>query len=86
MRYLVDELEALGFTWAYRVVNARAFGIPQRRQRVLLLASALKTHDPHCSVAMLERTRRPFREVGCAGSTGLKGCAAWAGPSMPFRP
>ena len=25
MRYLVDELEALGFTWAYRVVDARAF-------------------------------------------------------------
>jgi DNA (cytosine-5)-methyltransferase 1 len=44
MRYLVDELEGLGFTWAYRVVNARAFGIPQRRQRVLLLAS--RSEDP----------------------------------------
>lgn len=44
MRYLVDELEDLGFTWAYRVVNARAFGIPQRRQRVILLAS--RTEDP----------------------------------------
>lgn len=44
MRYLVDELEQLGFTWAYRVVDARAFGIPQRRQRVLLVAS--RTEDP----------------------------------------
>jgi DNA (cytosine-5)-methyltransferase 1 len=44
MRYLVDQLESLGFTWAYRVVDARAFGIPQRRQRVLLLAS--RTDDP----------------------------------------
>src|SRR5262249_21420886 len=44
MRYLVDELEALGFTWAYRVVDARAFGIPQRRKRVLLLAS--RSDDP----------------------------------------
>jgi DNA (cytosine-5)-methyltransferase 1 len=44
MRYLVDELEELGFTWAYRVVDARAFGIPQRRHRVLLLAS--RTEDP----------------------------------------
>ena len=44
MRYLVDELEALGFTWAYRVVDARAFGIPQRRQRVILLAS--RSEDP----------------------------------------
>lgn len=44
MRYLVDELEELGFTWAYRVVDTRAFGLPQRRQRVLLLAS--RTEDP----------------------------------------
>ena len=44
MRYLVDELESLGFTWAYRVVDTRAFGIPQRRRRVLLLAS--RTEDP----------------------------------------
>ena len=44
MRYLVDELERLGFTWAYRVVDTRAFGIPQRRKRVLLLAS--RTEDP----------------------------------------
>jgi DNA (cytosine-5)-methyltransferase 1 len=39
MTYLVDRLEALGYRWAYRVVDARAFGIPQRRQRVVLLAS-----------------------------------------------
>jgi DNA (cytosine-5)-methyltransferase 1 len=44
MRYLVDELEELGFTWAYRVVDARSFGLPQRRQRVLLVAS--RTEDP----------------------------------------
>lgn len=44
MRYLVDQLEDLGFMWAYRVVDARAFGIPQRRHRVLLLAS--RTEDP----------------------------------------
>lgn len=44
MRYLVDELEALGFTWAYRVVDTRAFGVPQRRKRVLLVASRLE--DP----------------------------------------
>jgi DNA (cytosine-5)-methyltransferase 1 len=39
MRFLVDRLEACGYSWAYRVIDARAFGIPQRRQRVLLLAS-----------------------------------------------
>src|SRR5262249_12660226 len=30
--------------WAYRVVDTRAFGFPQRRQRVLLLAS--RKRDP----------------------------------------
>jgi DNA (cytosine-5)-methyltransferase 1 len=44
MRYLVDRLEERGFSWAYRVVDTRAFGLPQRRQRVILLAS--RTDDP----------------------------------------
>jgi DNA (cytosine-5)-methyltransferase 1 len=44
MRFLVDELEARGFAWAYRVVDTQAFGLPQRRQRVILLAS--RTDDP----------------------------------------
>jgi len=44
MRYLVDELETRGFNWAYRVIDTQAFGLPQRRQRVILLAS--KTEDP----------------------------------------
>jgi DNA (cytosine-5)-methyltransferase 1 len=44
MRYLTGQLEALGWRWAYRVVDARAFGVPQRRLRVLLLASPV--HDP----------------------------------------
>ena len=44
MRFLVDELEARGFAWAYRVVDTLAFGLPQRRQRVILLAS--RREDP----------------------------------------
>jgi DNA (cytosine-5)-methyltransferase 1 len=44
MAHLVERLEELGFDWAYRVVDARAFGLPQRRQRVLMLAS--KVEDP----------------------------------------
>ena len=39
MNYLVSELEDLGYRWAYRVVDSRAFGLPQRRRRVYLLAS-----------------------------------------------
>lgn len=44
MRWLTDQLEQRGFTWAYRVVDTQAFGLPQRRQRVLLLAS--QAEDP----------------------------------------
>ncbi|MGU3436420.1 DNA cytosine methyltransferase [Actinomycetes bacterium M1A6_2h] len=44
MRHITHALEDLGYMWAYRVVDARAFGLPQRRQRVIMLAS--RTEDP----------------------------------------
>jgi len=37
--FVIEQLEALGYRWAYRVVDSRAFGLPQRRERVFLLAS-----------------------------------------------
>jgi len=39
LRVIVAEFERLGYRWAYRVVDSRAFGLPQRRQRVFFLAS-----------------------------------------------
>lgn len=44
MHYLVDQLDSLGYRWAYRVVDSRFTGVPQRRRRVLLVASP--TEDP----------------------------------------
>lgn len=44
MAYLIREIEELGYRWAYRVVDSRFAGVPQRRRRVILLASA--TEDP----------------------------------------
>lgn len=44
MNYLTKSLEDLGYTWAYRIIDTRAFGIPQRRRRVILLAS--RSDDP----------------------------------------
>lgn len=38
IRVIVQELEARAYRWAYRVIDARAFGVPQRRPRVFLLA------------------------------------------------
>jgi DNA (cytosine-5)-methyltransferase 1 len=44
MKLLTSSLEELGYRWAYRVVDARAFGVPQRRLRVILLAG--RKDDP----------------------------------------
>lgn len=46
MAYVVRELESLGYRWAYRVVDSRACGVPQRRRRVLLLASGREDPRP----------------------------------------
>jgi DNA (cytosine-5)-methyltransferase 1 len=41
MSILTAAFEALGYKWAYRIVDARAFGLPQRRRRVYFLASRI---------------------------------------------
>ncbi len=46
MRLVIDELEALGYRWAYRVIDSRAFGLPQRRERVYLVACLPDAGDP----------------------------------------
>jgi DNA (cytosine-5)-methyltransferase 1 len=85
MRYLVDELEDLGFTWAYRVVDARAFGVPQRRQRVVLVAS--RTEDPRpvlfgCDAAESVPTFSQDRLCGFYWTEGLRGLG-WAVDAVP---
>jgi DNA (cytosine-5)-methyltransferase 1 len=39
MRFLISEFEELGYRWAYRLVDSRFTGVPQRRQRVILIAT-----------------------------------------------
>lgn len=46
MAYLVNELESLGFRWAYRLVDSRFSGVPQRRHRVIFVASRAGGVDP----------------------------------------
>ena len=43
MRHLVEQVEKMGYRWAYRIVDTRSFGLPQRRRRVLFLASQTKS-------------------------------------------
>jgi DNA (cytosine-5)-methyltransferase 1 len=44
MAAITGELDRMGFRWAYRLVDSRFTGVPQRRQRVIFLAS--RTEDP----------------------------------------
>jgi DNA (cytosine-5)-methyltransferase 1 len=37
--YLMHAAEKLGYSWAYRTLDSRAFGLPQRRRRFYFLAS-----------------------------------------------
>ncbi|NDK38814.1 DNA (cytosine-5-)-methyltransferase [Pseudoxanthomonas gei] len=39
MEHVIKQAEALGYNWAYRVLDARSFGLPQRRERVVILLS-----------------------------------------------
>jgi DNA (cytosine-5)-methyltransferase 1 len=85
MRYLTTSLEELGYRWAYRVVDTRAFGLPQRRQRVLMLAS--QTDDPR-DVLLADDAGEPeepdFRGRPCGfyWTEGLKG-VGWAVDAIP---
>ena len=40
MERILGPLEHLGYRWAYRVVDSRAFGLPQRRRRVFIVATS----------------------------------------------
>ena len=48
LRAVIVELEKLGYCWAYRVIDALAFGLPQRRQRIFLFAT--KSGDPRSAL------------------------------------
>lgn len=39
LAYITRLLEAMRYTWSYRIVDTSAFGLPQRRKRWLLVAS-----------------------------------------------
>jgi DNA (cytosine-5)-methyltransferase 1 len=89
MAHLTANLEALGFTWAYRVIDARSFGIPQRRPRVYLVAS--KNHDPRQVVFADEHGEIPVDDdtepkvsvpYGFYWTEGLRG-VGWCGNSVP---
>ena len=84
MRYLVDELEERGYRWAYRLVDSRFTGVPQRRQRVILVAS--RTEDP-AAVLLADDAGEPeapeqWDAAGFYWTEGLRGLG-WALDATP---
>lgn len=85
MRYLVDEIESLGYRWAYRVVDSRFTGVPQRRQRVILVAA--RELDPR-SVLLADDAGEPDDDwyedeaFGFYWTEGLRGLG-WAKDAVP---
>ncbi len=85
MRHLTETLGDLGYAWAYRVVDARAFGLPQRRLRVIMLAS--RTHDPRDVLFSTDATPRGANDpeahaCGFYWTEGVRGLG-WAVDAVP---
>jgi DNA (cytosine-5)-methyltransferase 1 len=83
---IVSALEELGYRWAYRVIDARAFGLPQRRRRVFLVASL--DHDPRTVLFADERgsppdeARSKTSACGFYWTEGVRGLG-WAVNAVP---
>jgi DNA (cytosine-5)-methyltransferase 1 len=86
MRAIIDRLEGYGYRWAYRVVDTWAFGLPQRRERVYIVASM--DIDPSAVLFADENPLpRPKTAVGSMAhgfywTEGLSGLG-WAVDSVP---
>jgi DNA (cytosine-5)-methyltransferase 1 len=75
LNVIISELERLGYRWAYRVVNSAAFGLPQRRLRVYLVAAL---HDDPRGVLFADEaglSAPPRAKRGTASGAGrLEAC------------
>lgn len=92
LEVVVGALEELGYRWAYRVVDTRAFGLPHRRQRVYFVASL--EGDPrhvlfadeagHVDEPKLEGAthRAPRPACGFYWTEGVRGLG-WAVDAVP---
>ena len=86
MLVLLDEFERLGYSWAYRVVDAMGFGLPQRRERVFIVASRdldprrVLFADNYAGPPVGPKTKR--RATGFYWTEGIRGMG-WADEAVP---
>ncbi len=86
MREITAKMETLGYRWAYRVVDTYSFGLPQRRERVFLVASNVA--DPSSVILTddnpLQRPLTALRSIahGFYWTEG-RGGLGWAPDAVP---
>jgi DNA (cytosine-5)-methyltransferase 1 len=86
MRRIADAFEDIGYRWAWRVVDTFGFGLPQRRERVILVAS--KTEDPAAALLADDAVlSRPPTALGRLAHgfywTEGRGGLGWAPDAVP---
>lgn len=85
LEVIVAAIERLGYKWAYRVLDTRAFGLPQRRERVYFVAA--RDEDPRdILLAHDVGEPEPFDPLGLAcgfyWTEGIRGLG-WAVNAVP---
>lgn len=83
--FLAEQLESFGYRWAYRVVDSRFTGVPQRRRRVVLLAST--EIDPR-EVLFADNESAPSEDGRSEDAFGFywtegRGGLGWARDAVP---
>jgi len=68
MRVITSALEEHGYRWAYRVVDAMAFGLPQRRRRIIIVGA--RKSDPR-AVLLSDDTDERFSRAPNASPRGF---------------
>ncbi len=91
MKVVLSALTGLGYSWAYREVDSLAFGLPQRRKRLFIVACLQGAGDPRR--VLLEGDVPAFKHVKEPAWLGGKACAfswtegnrgvGWAVDSVP---
>lgn len=87
MEHICETFESLGYRWAYRVIDSRAFGLPQRRRRVYFLASL---HEDPRPILFGDEAGEPDEDESEASNVaygfywteGLRGLG-WAKNALP---
>lgn len=83
IRMVVQELEALGYRWAYRILNTREFGLAQRRRRIFIVAAL--DCDPAAILydgASADLEEEASRHTGFYWTEGNRGIG-WTRDSIP---